>query len=88
MTASVVANCQPHHWLLPTPNGPTLEGVCKKCGETRVYWSSEQTLGINPPSGTYPDRVARANPLDGKHLVFPQNHPQGGRKRGQGAPIR
>lgn len=26
-----------HHWLIKTANGETSEGVCKKCGDTRVF---------------------------------------------------
>lgn len=26
-----------HRWLLETPNGPTVEGVCQTCGATRTY---------------------------------------------------
>ena len=24
-----------HHWMIDSPNGPTSNGVCKKCGDTR-----------------------------------------------------
>lgn len=26
-----------HHWIIEIPNGPKSNGICKKCGETRVY---------------------------------------------------
>lgn len=26
-----------HWWRLPAPNGPTVEGVCKRCSETRMF---------------------------------------------------
>ena len=31
-----------HWWLIATPNGPTVPGVCKRCGAKRVY---ETALG-------------------------------------------
>lgn len=30
-----------HHWRIETPNGtPEVDGVCKNCGEQRVFHSS------------------------------------------------
>ena len=26
-----------HHWLIDAPGGPTSEGRCKNCGETREF---------------------------------------------------
>lgn len=26
-----------HHWLIAPPEGPTSEGVCRKCGERREF---------------------------------------------------
>lgn len=26
-----------HHWLIEPPDGPTSKGVCKLCGETKVF---------------------------------------------------
>lgn len=31
-----------HHYLVATPSGPTVPGVCRRCGATRVY---ETALG-------------------------------------------
>ncbi|HXH20391.1 MAG TPA: hypothetical protein VNN10_00045 [Dehalococcoidia bacterium] len=28
--------CQ-HHWLIETPDGPTSEGRCKRCGEKKSF---------------------------------------------------
>ena len=30
----------PHHWVIPAPNGPTSEGVCKRCGHQREFVNS------------------------------------------------
>jgi len=44
-----------HHWLLPTPDGPTCIGRCKKCGEEREFSNSLpndfRTTPIMPPRG-------------------------------------
>lgn len=29
-----------HHWVIETPAGPTVLGVCKKCNEQRVFPTS------------------------------------------------
>ncbi|MDY6893123.1 MAG: hypothetical protein SVO26_05340 [Chloroflexota bacterium] len=26
-----------HHWIIESPEGPTSKGVCKYCGEERVF---------------------------------------------------
>ena len=26
-----------HHWLIETPDGPTSPGICRLCGEERVF---------------------------------------------------
>lgn len=26
-----------HHWLIETPDGPTSEGRCKRCGQRRSF---------------------------------------------------
>ena len=26
-----------HHWLIETPEGPTSRGICRLCGEERVF---------------------------------------------------
>lgn len=26
-----------HHWIIETPNGPTADGVCKLCGQRRLF---------------------------------------------------
>ena len=35
-----VATTCPHHWDVETPNGAHVTGVCRKCGEQRVYWTA------------------------------------------------
>lgn len=55
-----------HHWRIDIPNGPTSDGVCKGCGETRAFWNYEPHESLkknislkgsmsrkrfNPPSG-------------------------------------
>ncbi len=30
-----------HHWLIESPDGPTVKGYCKKCGVARTYASGE-----------------------------------------------
>lgn len=30
-------SCPPHHWLVSTPAGPTVHGVCRLCGEERTW---------------------------------------------------
>jgi len=29
-----------HHWLLPSPEGPTIDGVCKHCGAHKAFSST------------------------------------------------
>lgn len=29
--------CPPHHWLLDSPEGLEVPGVCMKCDETRTF---------------------------------------------------
>ena len=31
-----------HHWLIESPNGPTSEGICKRCGATRTFRNFSQ----------------------------------------------
>ena len=26
-----------HHWILETPNGKLSEGICKNCGESKMF---------------------------------------------------
>ena len=33
-------HCPPHWYILPSPKGPTSEGVCKKCGEHKTFANS------------------------------------------------
>ena len=42
--------CPPHHYVLPTPEGATSEGVCKKCHERKTFsnfykWTDKQKDG-------------------------------------------
>ena len=32
-----------HHWKIASPNGRTAIGVCKRCGEERVFPTSSDT---------------------------------------------
>ena len=32
--------CPPHHEIITTPDGPIVEGTCKKCGNVRIYDSA------------------------------------------------
>ena len=32
-----------HHWVIDRPGGPESEGVCKLCGEKRVFSNSVDT---------------------------------------------
>jgi len=29
-----------HHWLIDPPNGPRVEGVCKRCRLTKTFWTA------------------------------------------------
>ena len=31
-----ISTCK-HHWLIEPPDGPTSKGVCKLCGEVKVF---------------------------------------------------
>lgn len=41
------ANCH-HFWLTEPPNGSTSKGVCKLCGEERVFGNSALRYEIYP----------------------------------------
>jgi hypothetical protein len=32
----VEVDCR-HRWVIETPNGPTVAGACKRCGEVRTF---------------------------------------------------
>ena len=32
-----------HHWRLPPPNGPTVQGVCRRCGAEREFPTTTET---------------------------------------------
>lgn len=36
-----------HHWLIEPPNGPTSKGVCKLCGEVKVFDNLLADLMLN-----------------------------------------
>lgn len=38
------ADCQPHHWLIETPNGPTSVGRCTLCRKVRSDFSNSHFL--------------------------------------------
>ncbi|MAH44249.1 hypothetical protein CMI37_00360 [Candidatus Pacearchaeota archaeon] len=31
-----------HHWMLPSPDGPTVKGTCKFCGTTKEFYNSSE----------------------------------------------
>ncbi len=35
-----------HHWVIERPAGPTSEGVCQKCGETKQFSNSAEVGSI------------------------------------------
>jgi len=35
----IAAAC-PHHWVIDRPNGPLSKGVCQRCGESREFSNS------------------------------------------------
>ena len=39
-----IDECQ-HHWIIDTPNGPTSQGKCKKCGIGTEFRNSVQSSG-------------------------------------------
>lgn len=30
-----------HHWRIETPNGPTSQGSCRRCGATRAFLNAD-----------------------------------------------
>ena len=36
-----------HHWLIEPPSGPTSKGVCKLCGEVKVFDNILADLMLN-----------------------------------------
>lgn len=36
-----------HWWKLDTPAGPTVRGVCKRCGEVRDFKASEPVVPLS-----------------------------------------
>jgi len=36
LTAYIHSHCA-HHWVIATPNGPTSEGVCKRCVHQKEF---------------------------------------------------
>ena len=41
LTDFIASNCA-HHWVIAASNGPTSEGVCKRCGERREFTNSAE----------------------------------------------
>ena len=35
----IYSNCA-HHWVIAVPDGPTSEGVCRRCGQQREFMNS------------------------------------------------
>ena len=59
--------CKPHHWIIETATAPTSRGVCKKCGERRVFnnfFGSPKDTGFVPDSLT----VKMKRPRKGKRI--------------------
>lgn len=42
--ADAVTQCPPHHWRIDEPNGSKVNGVCKKCGKTRTFNTTDKEL--------------------------------------------
>ena len=40
-----------HAWKIDSPNGPTSQGECRKCGTTRAFANSDEAswVGNKPP---------------------------------------
>lgn len=41
-----------HHWVIATPDGPTVEGSCRRCGLTRTFPSAS---ALNDPVTPWDD---------------------------------
>jgi hypothetical protein len=39
-----------HHWLIEPPNGPISKGVCKLCGEVKLFDNILEDLMLNNDS--------------------------------------
>ncbi len=39
-----------HHWILPTPNGPTAQATCSVCGDTKAGYLNGW-IGDYDPAG-------------------------------------
>ena len=35
-----------HYWIIEVANGPTSEGVCKHCGETKIFYNSMPDFSV------------------------------------------
>ncbi len=42
---NTVSQCV-HHWIIDPPDGPTSNGVCQRCGETKEF----ENWGTSPSS--------------------------------------
>lgn len=49
-----------HHWIIEPPNGPVSKGVCKLCGEVKVFDNILADLMLNDDSSvsSVPKRTA------------------------------
>lgn len=45
--AAEPASCAHSHWVIASPNGPTSEGHCRDCGETRSFPNSLPDIAFN-----------------------------------------
>ena len=50
-----------HHWLIEPPNGPTSNGVCKLCGEVKMFDNILSDLLSNNDNAVF---SATASPPD------------------------
>ena len=60
-----------HHWRIDAPDGPTSEGECRRCGETRTF--SNASVAFTP--GQLPRAAMARRP----RVLFVE----GGRYRGE-----
>ena len=42
LTGYIMLHCA-HHWVIAVPDGPTSEGVCRRCGHHREFLNSVDT---------------------------------------------
>ena len=67
LTDFIANNCA-HHWVIAAPNGPTSEGVCRRCGHQREFVNSVENTKFQ--IGQTPNNFKRSNTanVDTSHL--------------------